>query len=134
MVQIAIKRVYDPWDEADGYRVLVDRLWPRGLSKERAHYDLWAKSLAPSNQTRKAFAHKEANWGHFQASYRAELDANPQAAQFAQELAQGAHSKVTLLYGARDRKENQAVVLQAWLCGRLADKGSPAGNVSPASA
>ena len=97
-MKIAIKRVYEPYEESDGYRVLVDRLWPRGLTKARVHYDEWAKFLAPSTELRKAFGHDPSHWATFQEKYVAELDA-----------------RVTLIYAARDEKENEAVVLQKWL-------------------
>lgn len=120
MVDIETKRVYEPYEESDGYRVLVDRLWPRGLTKERVHYDEWDRSLAPSTATRKAFGHKAQNWDSFVAAYTAELDANPKAAAFADRLAQGGHSKVTLLYAAHDQEHNQAIVLKKWLDARIA--------------
>jgi uncharacterized protein YeaO (DUF488 family) len=119
MVDIQTKRVYEPYEEDDGYRVLVDRLWPRGLTKERVHYDEWDRSLAPSTATRKAFGHKAQNWDGFAAAYTAELDANPKAAAFADRLAQGGHPKVTLLYAAHDQERNQAVILKRWLDARI---------------
>ena len=99
--------------------MLVDRLWPRGLTKERVHYDEWDRSLAPSTATRKAFGHKAQNWDGFAAAYTAELDANPKAAAFADRLAQGGHPKVTLLYAAHDQERNQAVILKRWLDARI---------------
>ena len=108
-MKIAIKRVYEPYEESDGYRVLVDRLWPRGLTKARVHYDEWAKFLAPSTELRKAT---------FQEKYVAELDANPEALKFAKKLSSpemAKYPRVTLIYAARDEKENEAVVLQKWL-------------------
>ena len=114
MVDIQTKRVYEPYEEDDGYRVLVDRLWPRGLTKERVHYDEWDRALAPSTATRKAFSHKAQNWDGFAAAYTAELDANPKAAAFADRLAQ-----VTLLYAAHDQERNQAVILKRWLDARI---------------
>ena len=104
-MKIAIKRVYEPYEESDGYRVLVDRLWPRGLTKARVHYDEWAKFLAPSTELRKAFGHDPAHWATFQEKYVAEL-ASPEMAKY---------PRVTLIYAARDEKENEAVVLQKWL-------------------
>lgn len=117
-MEIAIKRVYEPYEDSDGYRVLVDRLWPRGLTKERVHYDLWAKFLAPSTELRRAFGHDPAHWAAFQEKYVAELNANPEALDFAKKLASpemAKYSRVTLLYAARNEKENEAVVLQRWL-------------------
>ena len=119
MVDIQTKRVYEPYEEDDGYRVLVDRLWPRGLTKERVHYDEWDRSLAPSTATRKAFGHKAQNWDGFAAAYTAELDANPKAAAFADRLAQGGHPKVTLLSAAHDQERKQADILKRWLDARI---------------
>ena len=117
-MDIRIKRVYEPCEESDGYRVLVDRLWPRGLTKARVHYDEWAKFLAPSTELRKAFGHDPAHWSEFQEKYVEELNANPEALAFAKKLTEPtlAHYPcVTLLYAARNEKENEAVVLQQWL-------------------
>ncbi len=131
MVTIRTKRVYEPYEPCDGYRVLVDRLWPRGLTKERVRYDQWAKFLAPSNAVRKAFGHKAQNWDAFVAAYTAELDANPKAHAFAGQLAQGAHPTVTLLYAAHDPKLNQAVVLQRWLVEHMG--GAPGATMPKAA-
>ncbi len=131
MVTIRTKRVYEPYEPSDGYRVLVDRLWPRGLTKERVRYDQWAKFLAPSNAVRKAFGHKAQNWDAFVAAYTAELDANPKAHAFAGQLAQGAHPTVTLLYAAHDPKLNQAVVLQRWLVEHMG--GAPGATMPKAA-
>ena len=120
MVDIQTKRVYEPYEEDDGYRVLVDRLWPRGLTKERVHYDEWDRSLAPSTATRKAFGHKAQNWDGFAAAYTAELDANPKAAAFADRLAPGGHPTVTLLNAAHDQERNPAVILKRGLEARIA--------------
>lgn len=117
-MDIQIKRVYEPYSEDDGYRILVDRLWPRGLTKARVHYDLWAKFLAPSTEIRKAFGHKAENWETFQKAYTAELDANEKTFAFAKELANPAFAKyprITLLYAARDPHLNHALILAAWL-------------------
>lgn len=117
-MDIQIKRVYEPYSEDDGYRILVDRLWPRGLTKEKVHYDLWAKFLAPSTELRKSFGHEADHWDSFKKAYIAELDANPEALDFAKELAGPEFAKyprVTLLYAAHDPKLNQAVILAKWL-------------------
>ena len=117
-MEIVIKRVYEPYEESDGYRVLVDRLWPRGLTKERVHYNEWAKFLAPSTELRKAFGHDPAKWDMFQAKYVEELDANPEALAFAKKLSgpeMAAYPRVTLLYAARNEQQNEAVVLAQWL-------------------
>ena len=109
----AIKRVYaDPSDD-DGCRVLVDRLWPRGVSKERAHLGLWLKDVAPSPPLRKEFAHMQERFAQFRAAYEAELETNP-AVQTLYALA-AEHGKVTLLFGARDPETNHARVLQEFL-------------------
>lgn len=119
-MEILTKRVYEPYDPTDGYRVLVDRLWPRGLTKEEVHYDLWAKDLAPSAELRHAFGHEVAHWPAFEQKYVGELDANPAAAAFAEKLAgDPSIHKVTLLYAAHDTEHNQALVLQRWLEQRL---------------
>lgn len=121
-MEIATKRVYEPYEESDGYRVLVDRLWPRGLTKERVHYDEWAKFLAPSTELRKWFGHDPAKWDEFQTRYQAELDANPEAAAFAQKLAAlptSEYPRVTLLFAAKNQQQNEAVVLQKWLTARM---------------
>ena len=112
-MKIAIKRVYEPYEESDGYRVLVDRLWPRGLTKARVHYDEWAKFLAPSTELRKAFGHDPSHWATFQEKYVAELDANPEALKFAKKLSSPEMAKYPRV--TRDEKENEAVVLQKWL-------------------
>ncbi len=119
-MEILTKRVYDPYDPSDGYRILVDRLWPRGLTKEKVHYDLWAKEVAPSTELRHEFGHEVAHWPQFEKEYVAELDANPAAADLAQRLAgDPSIGRVTLLYAAHDTEHNQAIVLQRWLEQRL---------------
>jgi uncharacterized protein YeaO (DUF488 family) len=109
----AIKRVYDEPADDDGCRVLVDRLWPRGVSKERAQLQLWLKEVAPSPPLRTAFAHMQERFADFRAAYEAELEANP-AVQTLLDLA-AEHGKVTLLFGARDPQTNHARVLQEFL-------------------
>ncbi|WP_072499605.1 DUF488 domain-containing protein [Olsenella phocaeensis] len=113
MAQVSIKRVYEDASESDGFRVLVDRLWPRGMSKERLHPDLWAKGLAPSNEARKEFAHKAENFQSFRTRYLMELDQSDEAAALAAELL--SHEVVTLLYAAKDPEVNHAVILRDWL-------------------
>ncbi len=109
-MKIRIKRVYEPPDDEDGRRILVDRLWPRGLSKEKARIDLWLKDIAPSTELRRWFNHDPERWDGFKERYLAELKANgEQIALLKQELDKGI---VTLVYGAKDEKHNQAVVLQ----------------------
>nr|WP_220789870.1 DUF488 domain-containing protein [Gluconacetobacter johannae] len=110
-----VRRIYDPPDPDDGARVLVDRLWPRGVGKDRAHLTLWLKEIAPSGELRKWFGHDPARWNDFQQRYRAELDANPSAVDRIVTLA--GQGPVTLLYAAKDTQHNEAVVLAAYLRG-----------------
>ncbi len=108
--QVRIKRVYDPPEKADGYRVLVDRLWPRGLTKEKAHVDLWLKDVAPSNELRKWFHHEVANWTEFRRRYERELRENPDVLEQLREVVR--EHPTTLVYGAKDEEHNQAAVLR----------------------
>lgn len=116
-MQIQIKRVYDAPEAGDGYRVLVDRLWPRGIKKADLRHDSWVKELAPSTEARKAFAHKAENFEEFKGRYLAELDASDAAHECARRLAGevGDEGMLTLLYAAKDPQVNHAVVLQRWL-------------------
>lgn len=107
------KRIYDEPADDDGCRVLVDRLWPRGVSKERAHLGLWLKEVAPSPPLRTEFAHMQERFADFRAAYEAELETNP-AVQTLLDLA-AVHGKVTLLFGARDPETNHARVLLEFL-------------------
>lgn len=109
----AIKRIYEVPSDDDGFRVLVDRLWPRGVSKERAQLELWLKDVAPSPPLRKEFGHMQERFADFRAAYEAELEGNP-AVQTLRDLA-AEHGKVTLLFGARDPETNHARVLQEFL-------------------
>ena len=117
--EFVAKRVYDPADSADGYRVLIDRLWPRGVSKERARLDEWAKELAPSDELRRWFGHVPERFPEFAGRYTAELDANPGLPDRIGEWR--TRPKVTLLYGARDHEHNEVVVLLGLIRSRLAD-------------
>ncbi len=122
---IRIKRVYDPPDAADGIRVLVDRLWPRGLRKENAALTLWLKEIAPSPDLRKWFGHDPARWTEFSRRYRAELARNDEAVAKAADLAK--RGPLTLLYAAHDTAHNHALVLAAYLRDHLKDgHGHPA--------
>ncbi len=112
-MELKIKRVYLPKEESDGYRILVDRLWPRGLSKEKAALDLWAKELAPSEDLRKWFNHEPEKWPEFEKRYTAELKENPALKDIRRTVAE--HKVVTLLFGAKDETRNQAVVLKNFL-------------------
>ena len=110
---IRTKRVYDPPSGEDGQRILVDRLWPRGLTKERARIDLWLKEIAPSDDLRKRFHHDPALWDEFRRRYRRELSEKP---ELVRELKNRAESgTVTLVYAARDERHNNAVALKELL-------------------
>ncbi len=112
-MELKIKRVYDTPDKKDGYRILVDRIWPRGMKKENAKLNLWLKEIAPSTELRKWFGHDPKKWDEFQSRYRKELDENTDAVnQIKKQLSEG---KVTLVYGAKDEAHNQAVVLEKYL-------------------
>jgi len=123
-VTLQIKRVYEPPAPGDGYRVLVDRLWPRGLSKERAALDEWLPAVAPSPALRRWFSHEPARWAEFRRRYSRELAAAPAAPALARLRALIARRPVTLLYAARDPAHNQAVALQAHLDKRTVTRRS----------
>jgi uncharacterized protein YeaO (DUF488 family) len=109
---VKIKRVYEEADEDDGVRVLVDRLWPRGLKKEGAHVDLWLRDIAPSTRLRKLFSHDPSRWGEFCRRYREELLGDSDRKRRLEELVRLASGEtLTLLYSARDRNHNNAVAL-----------------------
>jgi uncharacterized protein YeaO (DUF488 family) len=110
---IQVKRVYEDYADTDGYRILVDRLWPRGLSKERAHVDEWVKEIAPSNELRKWFHHDPTRFAEFKTRYQHELQEKKDLLAAIKKRAQ--HERVTLLYGAKDETNNQAQVLLALL-------------------
>jgi uncharacterized protein YeaO (DUF488 family) len=112
-MHVQIKRIYDEPQADDGFRVLVDRLWPRGVSKERAAIDLWMKEVAPSSELRTWFGHRPDRFADFAARYVAELNDNPAVAQLVKLVAQ--NPTVTLLYGAKDKTVNHAVVLAEYL-------------------
>lgn len=116
MNELRIKRIYLSPEEDDGYRLLIDRLWPRGISKVKASLDEWDKTVAPSTELREWFGHKEENFPEFERKYRIELDNNPDAANFAKHVKKLLKTgNVTLLYGAKDETCNQAVVLKTWV-------------------
>lgn len=110
-----IKRIYESPATGDGMRILVDRLWPRGISRDAAHVDFWHKDIAPSASLRKWFGHDPAKWTEFKARYRAELGSNPEAVSRLAELAQ--HGPVTLLYAAKDERHNHAIALREFMQG-----------------
>jgi uncharacterized protein YeaO (DUF488 family) len=110
---ITIKRIYEPFAKSDGFRVLVDRLWPRGIKKTGAHIDLWMKEVAPSTELRKWFDHDPEKWELFMEKYHAELKGS---VAFEDLLALAAkHKNLTLLYGAKNEQYNQAVALKKFV-------------------
>ncbi len=108
---IKIKRIYEKPEKSDGYRVLVDRLWPRGVSKEKAALDLWLKDIAPSNELRKWFGHDPKKWPEFQKKYKAEIAANKEVFNQLKEIAKK-EKQFTLLYAAKDEMYNEAVIIK----------------------
>ena len=124
---IKLKRAYEPASAQDGTRVLVDRLWPRGVGKDAAALDLWLKELAPSTGLRKWFGHDPARWAEFQVRYAQEVREHPQLLAQLRELAR--KGPVTLAFSARDEVHNDAVVLRQLLLGRAApgERGEHAG-------
>ncbi|MCB1298667.1 MAG: DUF488 family protein [Microthrixaceae bacterium] len=113
MVQFRIKRVYEPAAQDDGVRVLVDRLWPRGLTKERAAVDIWAKEAAPSTELRKRFHGGGESWEQFVTDYQAELQENPAVVELARQIAN--EPVVTLMFSVHNTEQNHAPLLQAAL-------------------
>jgi len=121
--KLKILRVYDLTEETTGYRVLVDRLWPRGLRKEALRLDRWAKEVAPSPELRKWFGHAEERLDEFASFYRAELDGSIEAHQFAQDMGRLLGDQdVLLLYAAKSSTCNHAVILRDWLTERMEEK------------
>lgn len=113
-MELVIKRIYDEPCGTDGLRIFVDRLWARGLTKEKAKIDLWEKDVAPSSDLRKWYAHDVAKFEEFKKRYIAELDANPKAVEFKNKVLQQ-NGKVTLLFGAKDLEHSNAAVLAEWI-------------------
>ena len=111
---IKIKRVYEPVSEDDGFRILVDRLWPRGVSKEKAHVDLWIKDIGPSDELRKWFAHDPNKWEQFKKRYAAEMKNKSDLIWKIKQLEEK-KGTVTLVYSARDPEHNQAIALNPYL-------------------
>lgn len=108
-LDVRAKRIYDPSADGDGYRVLIDHIWPRGVSRERARLDEWAKELAPSDELRKWFDHDPARFAEFRSRYRDELSA--QSERLGELRRRAASGPLTILYAARDQEHNNAVVL-----------------------
>lgn len=111
--KLKLKRVYEAPDKDDGTRILVDRLWPRGLTKQRAKVDLWLKEIAPSTELRKWFGHDPKKWRSFRARYETELKRHPDQLKLLRSKAK--EGTVTLIYGARDQEHNEALVLKDFL-------------------
>lgn len=109
-MDIRIKRVYEAPAKDDGYRILVDRLWPRGISKEEAHVDEWLKEIGPSNELRKWFGHEPPKYLEFKKRYEQELHGQPELLKHIRDLAK--KQRLTLVYSAKDEDHNQAVVLR----------------------
>jgi uncharacterized protein YeaO (DUF488 family) len=109
-ISIKIKRVYDKYEESDCFRILVDRLWPRGLKKEEAKVDLWFKEIAPTDELRKWFAHDTSKWNEFKKKYEEEIKKNENLNKLIKIIIE--KKNVTLLYSAKDREHNNAVVLK----------------------
>jgi uncharacterized protein YeaO (DUF488 family) len=121
MQRLMIKRVYAAPEADDGTRILVDRLWPRGIAKEKARIDLWLKDIAPSDALRKRFHGKPDDWAEFRTTYHSELKAAAAQAAAKTLFDMLRSGPVTLLYAARDEDHNNAVVLKAWLERRRKD-------------
>ena len=117
-INLSIERAHEPRAETDGYRVLVDGMWPRGISKENAGIDEWLKDIAPSAELRKWFAHDPEKWPEFRERYSRELDENPEPVERLLEMIR--QGPVTLVYAARDTEHNNARALKAYLEDRLA--------------
>lgn len=116
MYNIKIKRVYAAISEDDGYRILVDRLWPRGISKEKLKIDKWAKEITPSAELRKTFKHDEDTMEEFKMRYNFELDNNEHAVEFIELIKDKLQDyNVTLLYAAKNEQCNHAIVLREWV-------------------
>jgi uncharacterized protein YeaO (DUF488 family) len=111
---IKIKRVYEDYSDSDGYRILIDRLWPRGKSKQRAKIDLWLKEIAPSDELRRYFCHDSGKWSLFINKYTKELENNIDLIKQIQ-MFEKEHGVVTLLYSSKDEKFNNAIVLKKFL-------------------
>ncbi|TCL62898.1 DUF488 domain-containing protein [Rhizobium sp. BK251] len=114
---LQIKRIYEPKEASDGTRILVDRLWPRGLSKTAASVDIWLKEIAPSSELRRWFDHDPAKWDEFRARYDSELVQN--ASVVGTLMREIGRAKVTILYSAKDEEHNDAVALAQFIAARL---------------
>ena len=110
-MKIKLKRVYEEYSPHDGFRILVDRLWPRGIKKEKAKIDLWLKEIAPSDKLRKWFSHDSSKWQEFKKRYKKEIKENKEIFKKLKEIIKN-KKEVTLLYSAKDEKHNNAIVLK----------------------
>ena len=128
---ITISRIYDTPRELQGFRVLVDRLWPRGVRKDEVHLDLWLKDIAPSDALRKWFGHDPAKWKSFKQQYFAELESKPAVLDHL--IREAGSRSVVLLYGARDTEHNQAVALKEYLERRTTGSGTTGAAGRPRS-
>lgn len=119
---LKIKRAYEPAEAGDGKRILIDRLWPRGVSKAEARIDEWLKDVAPSTTLRKWFGHDPSKWEEFRRKYSEELS-SPEKASLLEDIARQAKNQaVTLVYGARDTEHSDAKVLEEIICGMMAKR------------
>lgn len=123
-MSISVKRAYDPPQAKDGRRILVDRVWPRGVTKDELRLDGWYRDLAPSTELRKWFGHDPERWPEFQKRYEAELRRAGMRERLSELAAMAKRTKVTLLYGARDEEHNQAIVLRDYLKKLIAKNSS----------
>ncbi|MFA5518166.1 MAG: DUF488 domain-containing protein [Spirochaetota bacterium] len=111
---LIIKRIYENPMETDGFRILIDRLWPRGISKEKAKIDLWLKEIAPSDELRKWFSHDPEKWADFKEKYKSELANNLESIKVIKEIMKK-EKTITFLYAAKDEEHNNAIVLKEFL-------------------
>jgi len=131
-VELLLKRAFEKHARSDGFRVLVDRLWPRGVSKVNLHLDMWAKAVSPSTALRKWFGHDPKRWQEFEDRYRAELKEPEAREAIAAILDRAKHARVvTLVYGAKDTEHNEAVVLRGILKRRLRSKATTSSGDKP---
>lgn len=126
---IRLKRVYEPYSEEDGYRILVDRLWPRGLSREAAHVDLWLRRIAPSTELRTWYGHELDKWPEFRERYMRELESHRELIELIGDIERH-RKRVTLLFGAKDEEHNEAEVLAEVLAGVAGSSGETTESAS----